>query len=449
MKGSVLLMYTTDTIAAPATAPGQGGIAIIRVSGPEAEHMMHALFDRKGEYESHKMYYGHLYMDDEMLDECMCVLMRAPRTYTREDVCEFHLHGGSYASRRVLDALYALGARAADPGEFTRRAFLNGRIDLSRAEAVMSVISSEGDRAARAAMRQLQGGVNSFIKNAQEQLLSILSGVEAALDYPEEISDEEAYTALEASALSLAEQLENACDERGARILEEGLQVVLCGKPNVGKSSILNALLGQERAIVTSIPGTTRDIVQGSIQLDGVKVNLSDTAGLRDGSDEVEKIGIDRARRAIAHADVTVVVLDAALPLDDEDMRLLHETEAGDRIVVLNKIDRMPAMAKLPLRDALYVSARTGEGMDALSRAIAAFAANAGQSELSESRHMALARQAARHLRSAAGVCRSGEAVDLAAIDLHDALLCLARITGDRVDEKLLDDIFSRFCVGK
>lgn len=442
-------MYHTDTIAAPATAPGQGGIAIVRVSGPDADSMLRTLFDRPCEFESHKLYYGHLFWQGEMLDECMCVLMRAPRTYTREDVAEFHLHGGSYASRKVLSALYAMGARAAEPGEFTRRAFLNGRIDLSRAEAVMSVISSESDRAARAAMRQLTGGVNTFIKGAQEELLSILAGVEAALDYPDEISDEEAYTALEQSARALADKLDAACDEKSARILEQGLDVVLCGKPNVGKSSILNALLGQERAIVTSIPGTTRDIVQGSIQLDGVKVNLSDTAGLRDGSDEVEKIGIDRARQAIAHSDVTVVVLDAALPLNDEDMQLLHETESSCRIVVLNKIDRMPAMAKLPLRDALYVSARTGEGMAALSRAIASFAQNAGQSELSQSRHMGLARQAAQHLRNAAKVCQAGEAVDLAAIDLHDALLCLSRVTGDRVDEKLLDDIFSRFCVGK
>ena len=442
-------MYMNDTICAPATAPGQGGIAIVRVSGPEAEQLLRTLFDRKGEYESHKMYYGHILWENEVVDECMCVLMRAPRTYTREDVAEFHLHGGSFASRKVLSALQSLGARPADPGEFTRRAFLNGRIDLSRAEAVMSVISAEGDRAARAAMRQLQGGVNAFIKGAQEELLSILAGVEAALDYPDEISDEEAYTALEQSARALADKLDGACDEKGARILESGLEVVLCGKPNVGKSSLLNAILGQERAIVTSIPGTTRDIVQGSVQLDGVKVNLSDTAGLRDGSDEVEKIGIDRARRAIANADLAVVVLDAAMPLDDEDMQLLHETENIPRVVVLNKIDRLPALEHLPLKDALYVSARTGDGMPALIDAIASHARNAGQSELSQQRHMTLARDAARHLRSAADACLCGEAVDVAAIDLHDALLSLSRVTGDRVDEKLLDDIFSRFCVGK
>ncbi|MBR0320009.1 MAG: tRNA uridine-5-carboxymethylaminomethyl(34) synthesis GTPase MnmE, partial [Clostridia bacterium] len=318
------MLYSNDTIAAPATAPGQGGIAIIRVSGPQAESALRTLFSADVPFESHKLYYGHIQWENEVLDECMAVLMRAPRTYTREDVAELHLHGGSYASRKVLAALYALGIRAAEPGEFTRRAFLNGRIDLSRAEAVMGVISSESDRAARAAMRQLSGGVNSFIKSAQDELLSLLAGVEAALDYPEEISDEEAYTALEESARILADRLDRACDERGARILESGLDVVLCGRPNVGKSSILNALLGQERAIVTNIPGTTRDIVQGSIQLEGVKVNLSDTAGLRDGSDEVEKIGIDKARKAIAHADVTVVVLDAAMPLTDEDLTLLR-----------------------------------------------------------------------------------------------------------------------------
>ena len=446
---TIPLLYFNDTIAAPATAPGQGGIAIIRVSGPQAESALRTLFSADVPFESHKLYYGHIQWENEVLDECMAVLMRAPRTYTREDVAELHLHGGSYASRKVLAALYALGIRAAEPGEFTRRAFLNGRIDLSRAEAVMGVISSESDRAARAAMRQLSGGVNSFIKSAQDELLSLLAGVEAALDYPEEISDEEAYPALEESARVLADRLDRACDERGARILESGLDVVLCGRPNVGKSSILNALLGQERAIVTNIPGTTRDIVQGSIQLEGVKVNLSDTAGLRDGSDEVEKIGIDKARKAIAHADVTVVVLDAAMPLTDEDLTLLHETENSPRIIVLNKIDRMPVNMLQLLKDALYVSARTGEGMQALQQAIAAFAANAGQSELSESRHMNLAREAARHLRSAADVCARGDEVDLAAIDLHAAIDALSRVTGEQVDERLLDDIFSRFCVGK
>lgn len=441
--------YLNDTIAAPATAPGQGGIAIVRISGPEAETALRTLFQGTQQFESHKMYYGHCVWQHEMLDECMAVLMRAPRSYTREDVAEIHLHGGSYASGKVLQALYALGIRAAEPGEFTRRAFLNGRIDLSRAEAVMGVISSESERAARAALRQLSGGVNTFIKNAQDELLSLLAGVEAALDYPEEISDEEAYTALESSARTLADKLDNACDERGARILENGLDVVLCGRPNVGKSSILNALLGQERAIVTSIPGTTRDIVQGAIQLEGVKINLSDTAGLRDGSDEVEKIGIDRARSAIAHADVTVVVLDASMPLDEEDMQLLRDTQHAPRIIVLNKIDRLPSLTHQPLKDALYVSARTGEGMADLRNAIAAHASHAGQSELSESRHMHLAREAAAFLRSAADICARGEAVDLAAIDLHGALNALGRVTGEQMDEKLLDDIFSRFCVGK
>ena len=442
-------MRDTDTIAALATAPGEAGIAIVRVSGPRAEEMLTALVSPARNWESHRLYYGHAVYQGQTLDECMAVLMRAPRSYTREDVAEFHLHGGDWAAQSVLSALFALGIRAAEPGEFTKRAFLNGRIDLSRAEAVMSLISAEGGRAARAALRQLQGGVSSFIRQAQEDLLTLLSGAAAAIDYPEEISLEEAAGALEAGARALADQLENACDERGARIAQQGLEAVLCGRPNVGKSSLLNALARQERAIVTDIPGTTRDIVRADVTISGLRVHFSDTAGLREGTDAIERIGVERARQAIAGADVVLVVLNASQEMTEEDRALLAQTQSAPRLVVLNQCDLPMRLSPDAFDAPAVVSAVTGQGMAELEARVAAFGAGAGESALTQERHMALARQAASSLRSAADACARGEAVDLAVIDLQDALAALGRVTGEQVDERLLDEIFSRFCVGK
>ena len=439
-----------DTIAALATAPGEGGIAIVRVSGPDADALLSRLFLPAHARESHRMYYGHIVYAGETLDECMAVLMRAPRSYTREDVAEIHLHGGSWAAQSVLNALYRLGARPAGPGEFTRRAFLNGRVDLSRAEAVMALISAEGGRAARAALRQLEGGVSGFVRSAQEDLIALLSGAAAAIDYPEEITLEEAASNLEAGARRLADKLEAACDERGARIADHGLEAVLCGRPNVGKSSLLNALARQERAIVTDIPGTTRDIIRADVMIEGLRVHFADTAGLREGAaDAIERIGVDRARQAIAGADVVLAVLNASLPLDEEDRQLLEDTKDAPRIIVLNQCDKEMVLDPKDFNDPVVVSAQTGAGLAELEKRVAAFGAGAGESALTQQRHMTLAREAAASLRAAADACARGEAVDLAVIDLQDALASLGRITGEQVDDKMIDEIFERFCVGK
>ena len=442
-------MLQNDTIAALATAPGEGGIAIVRVSGPDAAMLLNRLFVPAREFEARKMYYGHIRFKGETLDECMAVLMPGPKSYTREDVAEIHLHGGSWAAGSVLKALFALGARPAEPGEFTRRAFMNGRVDLSRAEAVMALISAEGGRAARAAVRQLQGGVSGFIRSAQEELLSLLSGAAAAIDYPEEIGTEEAAGDLEAGARRLAEKLEAACDERGARIVQEGLEAVLCGRPNVGKSSLLNALARQERAIVTDIPGTTRDVIRADVLIEGLKVHFSDTAGLREGADAIERIGVDRARRAIAGADAVLIVLNAAEDLTDADRALLSDTEGMPRVIVLNQCDRPLRLDPKRFEDPVLLSAKTGEGLAAMEKRVAAFGAGAGESALTQQRHIALARKAASSLRAAADAAARGDAVDLCAIDLQDALHALGQVTGEQVDEKMIDDIFSRFCVGK
>ena len=292
-----------STIAAIATAPGAGGIAIVRMSGPESGRILGEIFQPvsgKHPLKSHLLTYGHLMGEDgERVDECMAVMMYAPRSYTREDVAELQLHGGVYVARKALQLCYGAGARPAEPGEFTRRAFENGRIDLAEAEAVMGLISATGEKAARAAMRQLEGGASVFIRQAQERLYALAAGGEAALDYPEEVDEEEATRELAQGLEQVAGELEGACDERAARILESGLRVTLCGRPNVGKSSLLNALLGEERAIVTEVAGTTRDVITGEITLGGMNVRFFDTAGLHDSGDQVERIGMERAEKAL------------------------------------------------------------------------------------------------------------------------------------------------------
>ena len=262
----------SDTIAAIATAPGQGGIAIVRVSGDMAEDILRRIFRPVGgkhPLPTHLLTYGYIVEDEERIDECMAVIMRAPKSYTREDVVEFQLHGGGCVAQKVLSLCLSSGARLAQPGEFTRRAFLNGRIDLSQAEAVMDLIAAQGEQSRKAAMRQLTGGASSFIRKAADELYAIQAGVAACIDYPEEISEEEAASDLAPRIAHLAKTLTDACDERAARLLQSGLRVALCGQPNVGKSSLLNALLGEEKAIVTAIPGTTRDLVEGTLMLSG------------------------------------------------------------------------------------------------------------------------------------------------------------------------------------
>lgn len=449
---------THDTIAAIATAPGQGGVSIVRISGPDAEAILLRLFRparRALEHlESHMLTYGHAMDGDVPVDECMAVIMRAPRSYTREDVCEIHLHGGSYACQKVLSLCLRHGARLADPGEFTRRAFLNGRIDLSQAEAVMELIAAQGDKAHQAAMHQLQGGTSAFIRQAADELYGIQAGAAACIDYPEEISDEEAAGDLVPRVTKLAAALDSACDERAARILRTGLNAALCGRPNVGKSSLLNALTGEDRAIVTAIPGTTRDIVSGEMMLDGCVIHLTDTAGLRDTEDVVEQIGVERARKAVAQADAILLVLDMSQPLSEEDKALLPHLDSSRTAILLNKSDLPPvltaddAAALLPGAQVITLSAHEPASLQPVKDFLRAQAAVADNLTLTQPRHLEAARRAARHLRDAA-VTMETATIDLATVDLQSAQLALAEITGDQVEEKLLDKVFSEFCVGK
>ncbi len=443
-------MTDNTTIAAPATAPGEGGIAIIRVSGGLSEQIGKALFFPRGkcEWESRRMYYGFIRYNGETLDECMAVLMRAPGSYTREDVLEFHLHGGVQASRRVMEAIIAQGAVPAAPGEFTKRAFLNGRIDLSRAEAVMALISASGESAAKAAVRQLEGGTASFIRSIQQEVLDLLSSLEAAIDYPDEIDSDLTLEEAADTAEKIADKLESACNERNAKILETGLDCVLCGAPNAGKSSLLNCLLGEERAIVTDIPGTTRDIVRESISLDGVRVNLSDTAGIRETGEGIEMIGINNAKRAVKNADLVLHLIDSSRPPVPEDTKTAVLAEGIPHITVYTKAD-LPCAVKKKEENSVSISVKTGQGIRELEDKIRVFTASANETELTQLRHIRLAKEAAGYLRDAAATSRKTNACDLCSVDLNSALYSLAMITGDRADEKLIDTIFSRFCVGK
>ena len=441
-----------DTIAAIATPPGTGGVAIVRISGPEAESVLRRAFrrgDRKTGWKSHEFVYGHIVRGEETVDEGMAVLMRAPRSYTREDVAELHCHGGETVTRMTLEAALEAGARPAQPGEFTRRAFENGRVDLAQAEAVMRLIGAQGEAAARQARRQMDGAVSRGVEKARGQLLNMLAEIAACTDFPDEIEEAPTAAKLLGEARALSGALRAACDPRGARVLETGLNVVIAGRPNVGKSSLLNALLGEERAIVTSEAGTTRDAVRGAMELAGVRVNLTDTAGLREADSEAEKIGVRRAKEAVANADLVLVVLDASQKLTDEDRETLEETEGVKRWILLNKTD-LPAAEGLPEAE-MTISAQTGEGVDALREKLReeAKAAQGGGALLTQARHIDAAMRAARALEEMAKTIESGMPLDFASVDATSALRALGEITGEDVEEGIVDAVFANFCVGK
>lgn len=437
-------------ICALATAPGEGGIAIVRASGAGAAAALEACFEprRAGKLRSHRMMYGRVVDGDGTeLDEVMAVFFAAPATYTREDMFEIQCHGGSVCARRVLRRLAELGARAAEPGEFTRRAFMNGRIDLSRAEAVMSLIGAHSEAAARASLRQLEGGVSGFVRRCADQLKELMALVEACTDFPEEVDEPDAARRVAEGICDLMAALRTRCDRRSARLIREGASIVLAGRPNVGKSSLMNALLQQERAIVTEIPGTTRDVLTERLWLGGILAELSDTAGQRQTSDPVERIGVDRAERAMEGADIVLLVLDASQPLTDEDYALLDRLD--DRcIVCMNKCD-LPRRVEWP--GALEVSAASGAGVEALleQMRLRLCAAESGEDRMTEQRHLDLAQRALEALDRALEAIGADCPLDVTEIDLRAALGALSEITGEDASEEVIDRVFQNFCVGK
>lgn len=448
-----------DTIAAIATAMGAGGIAIVRVSGDGAADVLKQVFQPASlnwNFESHRLMYGRA-VDAQggALDEVMAVLMRAPRTYTREDVAEIQCHGGGVSARMVLARVLECGARMAAPGEFTRRAFMNGRIDLARAEAVMQLIGANSQAAARASVRQLEGGVSGFVREVSHRLTDLMALIEASTDFPDEVEEDAAAPQVMQEIQALMSEIGRRCDPRSARLMRQGASIVLAGKPNVGKSSLMNALLNQDRAIVTDIPGTTRDVLTERIVIGGVAAEISDTAGRRETGDPVERIGVDRARRAAEQADVVLIVVDASQPLDEEDRTLIEG--ADERCVVcLNKQD-LPAVVEAADIAApanvkvMQISAESGAGIDELLSEIAGRIALSSESDgqLTTQRHLELARDAMKDLQGAVSAIQQGLPLDTVAIDLRQALERLGEITGLNASEEVIDRVFANFCVGK
>ncbi|HEL6563444.1 TPA: tRNA uridine-5-carboxymethylaminomethyl(34) synthesis GTPase MnmE [Listeria monocytogenes] len=454
-----------DTIAAISTPPGEGAIAIIRLSGPEAIQIADRIFYAKNslsEAESHTIHYGHIKEDGEVIEEVMVTVMRAPRTFTREDVVEINAHGGIVSVNRVLQLLLRNGANLAEPGEFTKRAFLNGRIDLSQAEAVMDLIRAKTDRAMGVAIRQMDGNLSRLIRNLRQEILDALAQVEVNIDYPEydDVEEMTQRMLLEKTELVRAsvEQLLQTASQ--GKILREGLATAIIGRPNVGKSSLLNQLIQEEKAIVTDIAGTTRDIIEEYVNVRGVPLRLIDTAGIRETEDIVEKIGVERSRKALADADFILLVLNQNEELTVEDEALFEAASGHNYVVVLNKtdletkldIDRVRELAgENPIVSTSLVN---DEGLEALEEAIKTlfFAGDidAGDATyVSNVRHIALLHQALEALNGVTTGIQLGMPVDIVQIDMTRAWDLLGEITGDSVQDELLDQLFNQFCLGK
>lgn len=447
-----------ETIAAIATPPGRGAIAIVRCSGPDARLIAARVFRSRAPLTDRVATYGEILdVDGRVLDRGLALAMDAPRTVTGEDVVELHVHGSPLVARETLRALLHAGARAAGPGEFTRRAFLNGKLDLSAAEAVADVIEAESRAAARAAQANLTGGLRAAVDAVAAPLTALLEELAGAIDYPDEVPEPpRAAVAARLAAVDAQLAALTADWERG-RLVREGLSLAIAGPPNAGKSSLLNALLGEERAIVAPFAGTTRDVLEERFFVDGVAVRVLDTAGLRESDDPVERLGVDRARRALAAAALALVVVDGSRPLDADALAVLAETRARPRVVLFNKSDlgRTGYDARdAAEHDALFGSVFDPATLDALRRAIASNGWESESLDLTRP-HLASGRQAAAVARArealerAGATVAAGDALDLIAPELLAAVAALGEITGAVATEALLDGIFARFCVGK
>lgn len=453
----------TDTIVAPATPPGEGGIGIVRLSGPQAEAQLAAAFRGRiapPAMASHHLYHGRLCRrDGTPLDEVLAVIMRAPHSYTAEDVVEIHCHGGHQLLRGVLDLFLASGARLARPGEFTQRAFLNGRLDLAQAEAVAALIGAGSEQAARTALAQLDGRLSRLLHGFAKELRELLLLLEAHIDFPDDDLGHLDHAAVTARALAVHAAMTGLLQTFDAgRALREGVNVLILGRPNVGKSSLLNALLGEARAIVTAIPGTTRDTVEEQLVLGGFPLRLIDTAGVRETRDPIEEEGVSRARAKVQTADLVLLVLDSGEPLAAEDRMAMALAPPERTILVRNKCDLPPALAADQLSAfprQVEVSVHSGAGLAALQAAVVAhFGGTAGSETgdgviLTERRHREALAAALDALASFLRALESAAPLECLAFELRQVLAALGQITGETTPAAILDQIFSRFCIGK
>ncbi|HGA3415009.1 TPA: tRNA uridine-5-carboxymethylaminomethyl(34) synthesis GTPase MnmE [Streptococcus agalactiae] len=451
-----------DTIAAISTPLGEGAIGIVRISGTDALKISSKIYRGKdlSAIQSHTLNYGHIVDPDknEILDEVMLGVMLAPKTFTREDVIEINTHGGIAVTNEILQLILRHGARMAEPGEFTKRAFLNGRVDLTQAEAVMDLIRAKTDKAMDIAVKQLDGSLKTLINNTRQEILNTLAQVEVNIDYPEYDDVEEMTTTLMREKTQEFQALmENLLrTARRGKILREGLSTAIIGRPNVGKSSLLNNLLREEKAIVTDIEGTTRDVIEEYVNIKGVPLKLVDTAGIRDTDDIVEKIGVERSKKALEEADLVLLVLNSSEPLTLQDRSLLELSKESNRIVLLNKTDlpQKIEVNELP-KNVIPISVLENENIDKIEERINdIFFDNAGMVEhdatyLSNARHISLIEKAVDSLKAVNEGLELGMPVDLLQVDMTRTWEILGEITGDAAPDELITQLFSQFCLGK
>ena len=454
--------FMDDTIAAISTPIGEGGIAIIRVSGPDAlalgNRIFHTRDGRVSEFPSHTLHFGTIGRNGEMIDQVMLGVMRAPRTYTKEDTIEINCHGGILTARKILALCLQSGARLAEPGEFTKRAFLNGRLDLTQAEAVMDLIRAKSDRAHAAAVHELEGHLSAKIDQAREKLITILAHIEAYIDFPEDdIATETRETLLRDTEAVLSFVRSLLATAREGKILREGISVAIVGRPNVGKSSLLNALIGTDRSIVTSVPGTTRDTIEETASISGVPFRLTDTAGIRSTRGAAEKIGVERSRKALDSSEIVLVVLDSSKQLNAADRELIKHSHGKHALLVLNKID-LPSRLRLPddlaKIENVKVSAANGTGLNTLRDQLVklAYSGKVGTTDVDvaiNERQKALLESSDKYLTECIQCFSSDKPIEIIAQQLRRSLNAIGEITGKTATEDVLSKIFSTFCIGK
>ncbi len=456
----------TDTIAAIATAMSNSGIGIIRISGEDAIETADKILELKGEKkklsdcDSHTVHYGFVMENNNKIDEVIVLLMKGPRSYTREDTVEIDCHGGILLMQKIFELIISNGARPAEPGEFTKRAFLNGRIDLAQAESVMDIISAKNDFALSSSMEQLSGRVSEKIKHIRERVLHEIAYIESAIDDPEHYELNSYGEDLHKKVVLILKDVENLLqNSKKGSILKEGINTVIVGKPNSGKSSLLNSLLGRERAIVTDIAGTTRDIIEEQIQLNGISLNVIDTAGIRDTEDLIEKIGVDMAKEYLEKADLVIYVVDSSIPLNEDDFSIMHLLKDRKVIVLLNKSDLDIVVTEENIREylnqpILTISAKNCIGIDLLEKEISNlfFTGKVTMNDevfITNARHIASLMEAKKSLELVLRSIEDNMPEDFYSIDLMNVYEELGLIIGESVEDDLVNEIFSKFCMGK
>ena len=448
-----------DTIAAISTALGVGAISIIRVSGPDSIKIVNKLFKGKDltKVDSHTIHYGHIIYNDEIIDEVLISVMKSPRTFTTEDIVEINSHGGISTTNKVLELLLNNGARLADPGEFTKRAFLNGRIDLVEADGIMNVIASKTDKARRQSINQLSGKVSNRIKCLRDKLVAIIANIEVNIDYPEyEDINEVTTDEIKPSLLDFKQELERIISKSvEGKIINQGINVGIFGRPNVGKSSLLNALLEEEKAIVTDIEGTTRDIVEGSINLNGIILNIIDTAGIRETDNIVERIGVEKSKSIMETCDLSILILNNNEKLTEEDIKLLDTIKNKKHIILINKIDLENKLDVSHISgDYLKISIAQDRGIEEFKQKIIELF-NLGELEtedltyLSDARSISLLKKSLSYIEESIISIDNEEPIEMVEINIKEAWNTLGEIIGETYKEELLDELFKRFCLGK